>query len=607
MKQSNAPNIFFCSMQYTRGGVNLCLKLSLLICSVAALCQAERKVQVLDFSEDNDGKNDTNGEFTSATLDIKEAPPTFTICSAFMVNEWSCAWGCYSMIFNLMWENGGPSLEMKTEANRTDTLLLYGINDSNWIVQKVLLFRLQWVHICVSIDRILGSLQSVVDGQTLNHDRPVGLLGENKTSNITLTVGRQNSSGLIGEHNVKIYDVNIFSSNLSVNKMEELTTPGVKACSEQGDILSWENSRSNWKLFSKAKFSEIDYEEGPCKNNTFGVAVLRGLSPQSKLDLMYMPMFKWYVSPYGAHLRVWLIGSVSSELRFRWVPPPGYWEVKHISSNITATSTTGYNSHALGRHTWTISGNTRKFGKNSYVADLKLTLCSEEEFTCRDGDCVKMDQRCDQIPNCKDSSDEIECQTVILDHGYRKDIPPIHPILNLRNPRDSVFPSLGKTSTTSTTSKMLEAFLPLDLEIEISNIKVVSMEMDEAQHYITFQFKISLTWRDQRVNFHNLKHDESLNALSSEEIEQIWLPLLIYDNTDDKDTTRLGLHWEEWSTLIEVQREGNFTRGGFDQIDEVEIFAGSENSLRMHQLYKRKFQCQYVLDYYPFDTQVANK
>ena len=154
---------------------------------------------------------------------------------------------------------------------------------------------------------------------------------------------------------------------------------------------------------------------------------------------------------------------------------------------------------------------------------------------------------------------------------------------------------------------MLEAFLPLDLEIEISNIKVVSMEMDEAQHYITFQFKISLTWRDQRVNFHNLKHDESLNALSSEEIEQIWLPLLIYDNTDDKDTTRLGLHWEEWSTLIEVQREGNFTRGGFDQIDEVEIFAGSENSLRMHQLYKRKFQCQYVLDYYPFDTQVANK
>ena len=223
------------------------IKLSIIFCSVVASCQAERRIQVLDFSEDNDGKNDSNGEFTSATLDIKEAPPTFTICSAFMVKEWSCGWGCYSMIFNLLWDDDGTSLVMKTETNRTDALLLYSINDSDWIVGKVLLFRLQWVHICVSIDRIIGSIQIVVNGQTFNHAKPEGLLGRNKTSNITLTLGYQDSSGWTPEleHNVMISDVNIFSSNLHVNKMEELITPGVKACSKQGDIVSWENSKLN--------------------------------------------------------------------------------------------------------------------------------------------------------------------------------------------------------------------------------------------------------------------------------------------------------------------------------------------------------------------------
>ena len=274
---------------------------------------------------------------------------------------------------------------------------------------------------------------------------------------------------------------------------EELTTPGSKARATPGDILSWGDSRSSWKLFSK--FLEIDYKEGPCKNSTFGVAVLRGLCPKSKLDLMYVPRFKWY----DAHLRVWWIGSVSSELRFLWVPYPGYWEMKHIGSNIAATSRTDYESHALGRHTWSITGDTCKAGQKSYLVDLKLTLCSEAEFTCRDGDCVTMDQRCDQIPNCKDGSDEIGCQTVIFKDGCRKDIPPTQPIINLRNPRDLLFPSLSNAPIVSNISK---ALIPLDLEIEISNVKVVSMQMEEeVQHYITFQCKITLTWKDQRVKF----------------------------------------------------------------------------------------------------------
>ena len=47
-----------------------------------------------------------------------------------------------------------------------------------------------------------------------------------------------------------------------------------------------------------------------------------------------------------------------------------------------------------------------------------------------------------------------------------------------------------------------------------------------------------------------------LNALSDDNITRIWLPLVVYENTDQKDTTRLGALWE-WSTHVTVSREGN--------------------------------------------------
>ena len=41
------------------------------------------------------------------------------------------------------------------------------------------------------------------------------------------------------------------------------------------------------------------------------------------------------------------------------------------------------------------------------------------------------------------------------------------------------------------------------------------------------------------------------------------------------------------------------------QVDEVEVFKGSENNLRMMQTYTHRFQCNFVLTHYPFDTQAT--
>ena len=181
-----------------------------------------------------------------------------------------------------------------------------------------------------------------------------------------------------------------------------------------------------------------------------------------------------------------------------------------------------------------------------------------------------------KLPNCRDESDENGCQLLVLENNYNKNIPPI-----------------GSAKDGSV--------IAAKVSISITLMKVV--EIEEVDHSIHLQFQISLSWRENRVKYHNLKNQTFLNALTEEDIEGIWRPLIVYDNTDQKDVTRLGMDWE-WATDVTVTREGNFTRSSIAELDEAEIFKGDENKLTMNQTYTLEFQCKYELQPYPFDTQV---
>ena len=82
------------------------------------------------------------------------------------------------------------------------------------------------------------------------------------------------------------------------------------------------------------------------------------------------------------------------------------------------------------------------------------------------------------------------------------------------------------------------------------------------------------------MKYQNLKEKTSLNALTKSDISMLWLPLVIYDNTDQKESTRLGMEWE-WVTGVSVIKEGDFTRSGLQEVDEAEMFEGDENTLRV--------------------------
>ena len=144
---------------------------------------------------------------------------------------------------------------------------------------------------------------------------------------------------------------------------------------------------------------------------------------------------------------------------------------------------------------------------------------------------------------------------------------------------------------------------PVNVSTSIDVLKLV--DIDEEDYSIEIQFEISLQWRENRATYHNLKDNEALNALTKEDISSLWLPLVIYVNTDRKDSTRLGDGNWEWKTDVVIKREGNFTRSGLDLVDETEIFKGEDNSLLMRQSYTHTFQCPFELARHPFDTQVT--
>ena len=143
---------------------------------------------------------------------------------------------------------------------------------------------------------------------------------------------------------------------------------------------------------------------------------------------------------------------------------------------------------------------------------------------------------------------------------------------------------------------------PVDVFVSIDLLRLV--DINEEDYCIEIQFEITLVWKEKRATYQNLKNEDSMNTLSKKDVATLWLPKVIYENTDQKETTRVGTPWE-WETRVAVRREEEQGKmSGPESIDETEIFSGFENSLVMNQTYTHTFQCNYQLSRYPFDTQV---
>ena len=204
---------------------------------------------------------------------------------------------------------------------------------------------------------------------------------------------------------------------------------------------------------------------------------------------------------------------------------------------------------------------------------IKFTTCEDGEFTCDDGLCIDMEQRCDQVSNCNDESDENACVTVLVKDNYNKNIAPF------------------------SFDKKLNEIVPVNIDISVDVIDVLSII--EVKNEFELKLSLIMEWYDTRITYHNLKKTRSANIPTSNEVQKLWLPYVIFDNTKQNEATVL-----EGNTKITFTREGNFTRADDDKTHEINIFSGSDNRITFQQVYSKYFKCKYLLQDYPFDTQV---
>ena len=297
---------------------------------------------------------------------------------------------------------------------------------------------------------------------------------------------------------------------------------------------------------------------------------LKGLCPGSSVDVHYKP-----ISDLADSRILRFQGLQGTSITYN--RGDQIWTLFKADTDVSGESGATQASFTLGKHNWTIEGDKGCHRGQPYVTALKMSGCKKGNFTCNDGQCVNIDLRCNQLPDCRDKSDERNCEILVLEDGYNKLIPPL------------------------ISSK------PVEVSVSIDLLKLV--DIDEVDYSIEIQFGITLKWKENRAIYQNLKKRDSLNALSQNDIQMLWLPEVVYENTDQKETTRLGEHGNgEWKTRMVVRKEVEAgTMTGPEAVDETEIFKGDENTLILDQTYTHTFQCNYKLSYYPFDTQVSRK
>ena len=302
---------------------------------------------------------------------------------------------------------------------------------------------------------------------------------------------------------------------------------------------------------------------------TPAVVQVRGLCQDSDYDTSYV----YSISEDG---RSMYVGFYSSAIWYDYEKKQWVW-IDRKDSNAVATSNSRLDSLFLGINKVNFE-NTSEIcvnDKSNKVVQIKMTSCiKKNQFTCDDGTCISMDQRCDQFANCLDGSDEINCKQVEMSSNYNKKIPPF----NYDEKEKKTYP------------------VKVHLIITILDI----LKITEIDHLCTLKFLTHVQWYDHRLKFRNLKVSKSANALNFEEVEKLWIPYLIFGNTPNAE----GIMPTSQSEVT-ITRNGSYTVSKPDMVEEIHIFDGKDNKLTFLTVYTNDFKCKFQLEMYPFDTQTC--
>ena len=185
----------------------------------------------------------------------------------------------------------------------------------------------------------------------------------------------------------------------------------------------WMGQREDGRLFDTMCTWMKPSGQCLCQFKGSEIIRLRGLCSDSNIDTHFTLKY--------SNKSILFKGLKGSEIQFSSKDTLPKWTIRTNEKTTTAVSSAPETSYALGKHNWNIANDSLKCNNGKLmviklkfssckvccvvfccccvlfccvaelallVTKLMLSSCKEGEFTCNNGDCIKMEERCDQVP-----------------------------------------------------------------------------------------------------------------------------------------------------------------------------------------------------------------